>query len=277
MRMKHIALIAVSALALSACGSLNKISSDGHVQNEDVRWPKVERNHYQIGGKHQEPGVWVTDAQLDLLQIGMGKAQVHSILGRPHFSEGFVGVREWNHNIMRMIDPSKPKGPDNAKVCQLKTVFDKHGVVQQFMWNPVDCMVEVPKEIPKVPETPKLERLNLSADFLFDFDSAKLRPEASEALDKVVQAVKARNTEFSNITIVGHTDRLGSDAYNQKLSERRALSVATYLIEHGVPAHRTTAFGAGESEPVKDCVGEKPTAELKACLQPNRRVGIDIS
>lgn len=275
--MKKIALMIMMAGALSACGSLNKIDKQGDIVNQDVKWPKIEKNTYRVSGSQQ--GLWAADATLDQVQPGMNKSQLFSLLGRPHFGEGFIGVKEWNYNIMRPIDASLPKGPDNAKVCQLKTTFDKHMNVKQVMWNPVDCMVEVPKETPKIPtkqEQPKLERLSLSADFLFDFDKATLRPEASEALDQIVGKIKQRNTDFNEISVIGHTDRLGSDDYNRKLSERRALTVSTYLINAGVPAHRIQAFGAGETEPVKECEGTKPTPQLKACLQPNRRVEFAI-
>ena len=74
--------------------------------------------------------------------------------------------------------------------------------------------------------------------------------------------------------VTGHTDRIGSDAYNQKLSERRANQVKAYLASQGVAESIIEAVGKGESEPVVQCVGNKTTKKLVSCLQPNRRVEI---
>lgn len=80
--------------------------------------------------------------------------------------------------------------------------------------------------------------------------------------------------------ITGHTDRLGSSAYNQRLSERRAMAVRNDLVStRGLEASRSTATGLGETQPVtraEDCVGERRNAALVACLQPDRRVDVDV-
>ena len=74
--------------------------------------------------------------------------------------------------------------------------------------------------------------------------------------------------------VTGHTDRIGSDAYNQKLSERRANQVKDYLAAQGVDSGIISSAGKGESEPVVQCEGNKATKKLISCLQPNRRVEI---
>jgi len=79
--------------------------------------------------------------------------------------------------------------------------------------------------------------------------------------------------EFKLVMVTGHTDRIGSEAYNQKLSEQRANKVKDYLVSQGIDAGRLQAVGKGESEPVVDCKGIRGK-QLVECLAPNRRVVI---
>ncbi|HIP53013.1 MAG TPA: OmpA family protein [Chromatiales bacterium] len=100
----------------------------------------------------------------------------------------------------------------------------------------------------------------------FDFDSAKLKPSMTAALDTVVAKVKASRGD-EKLLIVGHTDSIGSDAYNKKLSLRRAQAVADYLVGQGLDRSRMTIKGMGEAEPVADNKSE-------AGRSKNRRVEI---
>ncbi|MEO1636627.1 MAG: OmpA family protein [Cyanobacteria bacterium J06631_9] len=116
---------------------------------------------------------------------------------------------------------------------------------------------------------------SLSADILFDFDKADIRPSAAAALQQISTSIKQR--EFDGpLTIVGHTDSVGEDAYNVELSNRRALSVQQWLISNGgfQPA-RLSAYGLGESRPVsantKADGSDDPTGR-----QQNRRVEIIV-
>ena len=92
-------------------------------------------------------------------------------------------------------------------------------------------------------------------------------------LDQIPPALKTDGGP-TQIVIVGHTDRLGSDEYNQKLSERRADAVKSYIASKGVEAGRLQVVGKGESEPVVQCTETKKAALIE-CLKPNRRVEID--
>ncbi len=115
-------------------------------------------------------------------------------------------------------------------------------------------------------------RIALSADVLFDFDKAVLKPEAAPSLEKVVAVFKAYPK--ATATIEGHTDSKGDDAYNQKLSERRADSVRKWLAEHGAKLRMATR-GWGEKKPLvpnaKPDGKDDPEARSK-----NRRVEITV-
>lgn len=129
------------------------------------------------------------------------------------------------------------------------------------------------------PAAPMPQRVSFSAESLFGFDQEQIRPEGQRDLDTFTQTLQG--TQYDTIRITGHTDRLGSSAYNQRLSERRAMAVRSYLVNtRGLEASRITATGLGETQPVTregDCVGTRRTAALVACLQPDRRVDVDVT
>ena len=116
---------------------------------------------------------------------------------------------------------------------------------------------------------------------MFAFDSAKLTPVGQARIDEVLTAVRqAGIVSVQTMTITGHTDPLGSDAYNQKLSEQRAATVRDYLASKGVSTSVMQANGAGETQlrvTEADCKAKgqaKTRTALIACLAPNRRVSV---
>ena len=123
---------------------------------------------------------------------------------------------------------------------------------------------------------PAGEKITVAADALFDFNKAVLRPEGKAKLDELVSKAKAIKLEV--ILAVGHTDRIGGDAYNQKLSEKRAAAVKEYLVAKGIEANRVYTEGKGEKQPVTGakCKGNAKTKALIDCLQPDRRVDIEV-
>lgn len=129
------------------------------------------------------------------------------------------------------------------------------------------------------PPPPAARKVTFSADSLFDFGKATVRPAGKQALDKF--AAELKGTNFDVITATGHTDRIGSSASNIALSKRRAEAVKTYLVESaGIASSKITAQGKGASEPVTkagECKGSGASKQLIACLQPDRRVEVEVS
>jgi len=126
---------------------------------------------------------------------------------------------------------------------------------------------EAPKPPPPPPPAPVSEKVTFAADAFFDFDKAVLKPEAKAKLDDLVSKTQGINLEV--IIAVGHTDSVGSDAYNQKLSIRRSEAVKAYLVGKGVEPNRVYTEGKGEKQPVAD----NKTAEGRA---KNRRTEIEV-
>jgi len=139
---------------------------------------------------------------------------------------------------------------------------------------PMPKAMPMPKPIPKPAMRPTMQKVTLSADALFDFDKTVIKPAAKSSLDDLVGKIKDVNLEV--VIAIGHADRIGSHAYNDKLSLRRANAVKSYLIGKGIPANRIYAEGKGERQPVKDCPRMRDTKKLIACLQPNRRVEVEV-
>ena len=117
---------------------------------------------------------------------------------------------------------------------------------------------------------PTLETITISAEKLFGFDKSKLKADGKTALDDAAAKIKG-NPDVELVLVTGHTDRIGTDTYNQKLSERRANQVKDYLVSQGIDASRLQAVGKGESDPVEACTGVRGK-KLIECLAPNRRV-----
>ena len=118
---------------------------------------------------------------------------------------------------------------------------------------------------------------NLSSDVTFAFGKANLKPQAKATLDGIYGEIAQVNN--ANVAVAGYTDRIGKDAPNLKLSQRRADSVANYLVAKGVPAQSISAVGHGKANPVtgSTCDAVKGRKALIACLAPDRRVEIAVN
>jgi outer membrane protein OmpA-like peptidoglycan-associated protein len=121
---------------------------------------------------------------------------------------------------------------------------------------------------PPPPPAPKVERTIILDDVLFDFDKSAVKPEAAAILDRLVAFMNENKDK--KVSLSGHTDNVGTDAYNVKLSDRRWMSVKDYVVKKGVDGGRVSGQGFGESKPIAD----NKTAEGRS---KNRRVEIKVN
>jgi OOP family OmpA-OmpF porin len=134
---------------------------------------------------------------------------------------------------------------------------------------PAPAPMQEVKPAPKPEAKPKpvAEKVTFAADVLFDFDKSVVKPEGKSKLDDL--STKIRDINLEVVIAIGHADSIGSDAYNQKLSVRRAESVKAYLVSKGIEPNRIYTEGKGEKQPVAD----NKTKEGRA---KNRRVEIEV-
>ncbi|RZU00491.1 OmpA family protein [Advenella incenata] len=261
------AAVTVASMALAGCSStLSDVTSDGKTKNPVFPDPqKVTFNNTK--------GTFPNRDSLNEVRSGMTKDQLYYLLGRPHFHEGLFGVKEWDYLFHFNTGTT---GKNRVVTCQFKVLFDKDNLAQSFFMRPVSepsdlCSFGKPG--------PKKQRFDLEADGLFNFDKAdlpNLTPEGRERLRDLAR-VLGQSGPVQSIDIVGYTDSLGSDAYNQQLSLNRAQTVKRYLGTLGVPMSVMTARGAGKTMAYAQCSKTLDRASLIACLGPNRRVTLEVT
>ena len=150
------------------------------------------------------------------------------------------------------------------------------GVSYRFGQDEAAAPVVAPAPAPApVVETKKF---TLKSDVLFNFNKSTLKPEGQQALDQLYSQLSSIDPKDGSVIVLGYTDRIGSEQYNQKLSEQRAQSVVDYLVSKGIPANKISAQGQGKSNPVtgSTCDSVKGRAALIDCLAPDRRVEIEV-
>lgn len=255
----------VATLSLSACGSISKVENG---KTSQPVWPEI---------KDANPLIPETmNPKLEALRQvvpGISKLEVYRLIGHPQYLEGLAGVHEWDY-VFHL-----PASNGEVITCQFKQLFDDNMRAAQSFWRPEACsqlVAGTPLKPSKPLDAPHVvATTDISADFLFDFDSYKLSAEAPSAINSKVMEVLNKATNVETLKVIGYTDRLGSDAYNLRLSQRRAQAVKNYLISQGVPAEAILTDGRGKSDPKIDCA-IRDRAALIACLKPNRRVTIQV-
>jgi len=181
-----------------------------------------------------KPTAYVYDSQKMVVKDGMGKCVLNGHIKL----EASTAIKECNPEFFK--EEAKPAVKPEVKPA-----------------------VEAPK-----PPVVLAKKITLNADTYFDFDKSNLKADGKKALDGLVAEMKIDQVE--QIIVVGHTDSIGTDAYNQKLSDRRAKTVADYLVSKGVPATKIKASGKGESQPIAD-------NKTKAGRAKNRRVEVTVN
>jgi outer membrane protein assembly factor BamE (lipoprotein component of BamABCDE complex) len=245
-RKAFLAIVMLGIIAISGCGNLSQISAEG--TTERPVFPDINKASLA-------DGTWPNLDDLRKVRSGMNKDQLFALLGHPHFSEGILGVKEWDY-IFHL------SGPHGVQICQYKILFDKNKIARSFIWKPTGC-----KDALSEHRESKTTKQSLNSDVFFAFNSAELTAQGTSELNKMVETIDSQ----AEINVVGYTDRLGSEAFNLDLSQRRAESVRLSLINSGLSASRIKATGRGNTKFLQQCA---PMAreELIQCLAPNRRV-----
>lgn len=134
-----------------------------------------------------------------------------------------------------------------------------------------------PAPAPAPAPAAQVQKITLASKALFDFDKSVLKPEGKAALDSEVIDKLRDVSRLELVLVTGHTDRIGTQAYNQRLSERRANTVRDYLVSRGVARDKIETLGMGKTQPIPGVVcNQKNLKELIACLAPNRRVEVEV-
>ena len=269
-------LMLAAAFTLSACGNVSRnVHSDGQ-SADSVNWPAIG----DTTPMHKD-GTFPNLDNLTRVHAGLNKQQITDLIGYPHFSEGVWGVHEWNY----LFHFREPVESDHVVTCQFKILFDKDKLAQSFYWLPEDCSrfqhpAREPAPPPVVaPPTVSTERFTLGSDALFAFDRAgpsDISLEGRGKLDKLAEGIQKHAGQVQSVQVIGYTDRLGSDAYNDDLSQRRANTVKNYLVSRGVDGSLIQADGRGKRNPVAECNQTERNA-LIGCLAANRRVEVLVS
>lgn len=263
MNKKIVALIA-TVVTLTGCAG-TAVTEKG--TTEQPVWPK-----WDLVVLDNTKGTFPNLQSFEQVRAGMTKDQLYYLLGSPQYNDGWRPV-EWNY-LFHFHTPGQ--GTDDVTTCQYKVLFDKDMYARSFYWHAVDPENGVCP--PTAKAAPAVKRYTLGADALFAFDRSglsDLNPKGKYDLDNLAAQLKQFD-QLNSIKITGHTDYLGADAYNLRLSEQRAQTVRQYFISQGLPANKVYAVGMGESQPVKQCASTGNRSALIACLQPNRRVEVEV-
>ncbi len=274
----------VTALLAGGC------STPGSSESQRPVAPNTNPDAVQFPQKSSATLKEGTFANVDNLRQmipGLTKTQVYDLLGAPHFREGLFGVRQWDY----IFNFRTGKG-NEYMVCQYQIKFNQDMKTETGAWDKRECADVVyprpapvvapppppPPPPPPAPPPPAPPRkVTLAADALFAFgksDIGSISPEGRRKLDELSREL--RSVEVERVRVIGHADRIGDVASNDKLSQDRASTVVSYLVRAGLASSLVTSEGRGSREPEVQCA-QTNRAALIACLAPNRRVEIEIN
>lgn len=224
---------------------------------------------------------YANESDLNNLQTGLNKEQVGMLIGSTAFLPHLMTDRTW-HYIFKFRELDKPD-----IICQYQIQFDEHMKVSGSYFNRPICVFHLQPlpagtvletEAPAPVPLPATAQLSIPANTVFGFNKSKLNdlPESlRDTLRTFAHQLKANISTVESITINGHTDRLGNDDQNLKLSQARAETIKGFFVLQGVDADKIKAEGRGSTVPVTECT-ETDRKKLIDCLAPNRRVDIEF-
>ena len=270
--MKKTLALFCAALFAGGCSTMSHLSDDGRGDNVVFADP---------GTAWLTEGTFPSVDSLRGVDRGTNKDQLYEMFGRPHFQEGFVNVREWDY----LFHFKREDG--SVADCQYKVLFEPNYTVRSTHWKDPACadFLKFPeprvieKIVEKIVERPaEPRRVRISTDALFPFDKSALSdmlPGGAAKLDQLVADLRGAG-DYDRLTVVGHTDNIGTPAYNLRLSKARAATVRQYLVAKGIAADSIQSTGLGEAVPLVQCAPEGSRSKKRiACLEPNRRVEIE--
>ena len=255
----------VAGLLLPCLTQLSSMASAEDVAGQIGGYPDVAVPISQLDEDYLRVGSYVQAATISRVNPGANAEEVTRLLGTPESVDRYTGRQEWYYSINLPLADGI-----NQLVCQYRVDVDASLSVTGTQWRRNQCRTLFNDFIGS------LQLMSFSADVMFKFDSAELEPEGMQQLYEVALIL---NNQYDApvIHITGHSDRIGREDYNLRLSQRRADAVQAFLQSQGLPANRIHAEGRGVNDPVVTCLGTRVTQELKDCLAPNRRVNLNIA
>lgn len=260
----------VMSIALSAC-SAPRLAPDA----QGVSFPVRETSY-------RSDGIVVSRDTLQLLRPGLSKDQLRQLIGNPHFSEGLVGVRDWNY-ILKL-----PTREGSLIDCQLQLRFDDASKLRSTHWQTQACatagepMVALAAPAPAVAGAESLKDAQAAAwseeGLLFPFGRSAVSDldAADRARLKALVAKAAGQADaVQRIVVTGHADRIGSGQRKQWRSLDRAHAVAEAFLARGIAPGVIEVVGRSDTAPLSACP-QPPPAGLRACLAPDRRVSVTV-
>ena len=253
-------LATCSVVWLAGCAG----AGGGTGGQEVSAFPDAEVQLAQLDEQFVRRGRLIEPGGIAQVTNGISQGEVQELLGQPVASYEGDAQQWWFYNINLPLSEDM----NDYWVCQYRVTFDDQARVSGAEWRRSQCKT-------RYNEFLQSQGVVLSGDMLFPFDSAELTPAGQHKMHSMVELI-SNDFDQPEILVVGHADRIGSDTYNDELSQRRADAVGDYFISRGVPGEWISTIGRGESQPLVSCDGTQATKAVKHCLQPNRRVHITI-